>query len=100
METIAIGNTGITTASRIALGTWAIGGWMWGGTLAVMLMVLATVCIAVSAGVGIARLHADRAAWDKAASACGGSVATEDETENEETIALVLEHRRAMLGYR
>ena len=32
METIAIGNTGITTASRIALGTWAIGGWMWGGT--------------------------------------------------------------------
>jgi aryl-alcohol dehydrogenase-like predicted oxidoreductase len=32
METIAIGKTGITTASRIALGTWAIGGWMWGGT--------------------------------------------------------------------
>lgn len=31
METIQIGTSGIT-ASRIALGTWAIGGWMWGGT--------------------------------------------------------------------
>ena len=31
MERIAIPGTGIT-ASRIALGTWAIGGWMWGGT--------------------------------------------------------------------
>ena len=31
METIAIGNTGIR-GSRIALGTWAIGGWMWGGS--------------------------------------------------------------------
>ena len=31
METIAIGTSGIT-ASRIALGTWAIGGWMWGGS--------------------------------------------------------------------
>ncbi len=30
METIDIGTSGIT-ASRIALGTWAIGGWMWGG---------------------------------------------------------------------
>ena len=30
METIRIGTSGIT-ASRIALGTWAIGGWMWGG---------------------------------------------------------------------
>src|SRR6202790_4823101 len=30
METIRIGASGIT-ASRIALGTWAIGGWMWGG---------------------------------------------------------------------
>jgi len=30
METIEIGASGIT-ASRIALGTWAIGGWMWGG---------------------------------------------------------------------
>jgi len=31
METIEIGASGLT-ASRIALGTWAIGGWMWGGT--------------------------------------------------------------------
>jgi aryl-alcohol dehydrogenase-like predicted oxidoreductase len=31
MERIAIGQSGPTT-SRIGLGTWAIGGWMWGGT--------------------------------------------------------------------
>ena len=31
METIEIGSSGLK-ASRIALGTWAIGGWMWGGT--------------------------------------------------------------------
>ena len=31
MERIQIGGTDITS-SRIALGTWAIGGWMWGGT--------------------------------------------------------------------
>lgn len=31
METIDIPGTGII-ASRIGLGTWAIGGWMWGGT--------------------------------------------------------------------
>jgi aryl-alcohol dehydrogenase-like predicted oxidoreductase len=31
MERIKIGNSGIET-SRIGLGTWAIGGWMWGGT--------------------------------------------------------------------
>jgi len=31
MEQIAIGDSGLTT-SRIGLGTWAIGGWMWGGT--------------------------------------------------------------------
>lgn len=31
METIEIGSSGVV-ASRIALGTWAIGGWMWGGT--------------------------------------------------------------------
>jgi aryl-alcohol dehydrogenase-like predicted oxidoreductase len=31
MEHIAIGASGLTT-SRIGLGTWAIGGWMWGGT--------------------------------------------------------------------
>jgi aryl-alcohol dehydrogenase-like predicted oxidoreductase len=30
VETIQIGTSGII-ASRIALGTWAIGGWMWGG---------------------------------------------------------------------
>jgi aryl-alcohol dehydrogenase-like predicted oxidoreductase len=31
MEHIAIGNSGLTV-SRIGLGTWAIGGWMWGGS--------------------------------------------------------------------
>ncbi|SHF36043.1 Predicted oxidoreductase [Modicisalibacter ilicicola DSM 19980] len=31
MQTLDIPGTGIT-ASRIGLGTWAIGGWMWGGT--------------------------------------------------------------------
>jgi aryl-alcohol dehydrogenase-like predicted oxidoreductase len=31
METITIGKSDVTT-SRIGLGTWAIGGWMWGGT--------------------------------------------------------------------
>ena len=31
METIGIGESGLT-ASRIGLGTWAIGGWMWGGS--------------------------------------------------------------------
>jgi len=31
LETIEIMDTGIVT-SRIGLGTWAIGGWMWGGT--------------------------------------------------------------------
>jgi aryl-alcohol dehydrogenase-like predicted oxidoreductase len=31
METITLGTSGITS-SRIGLGTWAIGGWMWGGT--------------------------------------------------------------------
>jgi aryl-alcohol dehydrogenase-like predicted oxidoreductase len=31
MEKIAIGGSGLKT-SRIGLGTWAIGGWMWGGT--------------------------------------------------------------------
>jgi aryl-alcohol dehydrogenase-like predicted oxidoreductase len=31
MEKIAIGKSDLTT-SRIGLGTWAIGGWMWGGT--------------------------------------------------------------------
>jgi aryl-alcohol dehydrogenase-like predicted oxidoreductase len=31
MEHIGIGTSGLST-SRIGLGTWAIGGWMWGGT--------------------------------------------------------------------
>jgi aryl-alcohol dehydrogenase-like predicted oxidoreductase len=31
METVAIGDTSLVV-SRIGLGTWAIGGWMWGGT--------------------------------------------------------------------
>ncbi|MDB6087151.1 MAG: aldo/keto reductase [Gammaproteobacteria bacterium] len=31
METITLGNSDIKS-SRIGLGTWAIGGWMWGGT--------------------------------------------------------------------
>ncbi|MDB5986067.1 MAG: aldo/keto reductase [Nevskia sp.] len=31
METITLGNSAII-GSRIGLGTWAIGGWMWGGT--------------------------------------------------------------------
>jgi aryl-alcohol dehydrogenase-like predicted oxidoreductase len=31
MEKTQIGSSGITT-SRVGLGTWAIGGWMWGGT--------------------------------------------------------------------
>ena len=31
METITLGTSGIRS-SRIGLGTWAIGGWMWGGT--------------------------------------------------------------------
>ena len=31
METLEIRETGVVT-SRIGLGTWAIGGWMWGGT--------------------------------------------------------------------
>ena len=31
MEQIAIGASGLKT-SRVGLGTWAIGGWMWGGT--------------------------------------------------------------------
>ena len=31
METISLGLSSLTT-SRIGLGTWAIGGWMWGGT--------------------------------------------------------------------
>jgi aryl-alcohol dehydrogenase-like predicted oxidoreductase len=32
MEYAQIGGTNITKLSRVGLGTWAIGGWMWGGT--------------------------------------------------------------------
>lgn len=32
MEYTKINNTSLQEASRVALGTWAIGGWMWGGT--------------------------------------------------------------------
>ena len=32
MEFANIANTGLTV-SRVGLGTWAIGGWMWGGTV-------------------------------------------------------------------
>jgi aryl-alcohol dehydrogenase-like predicted oxidoreductase len=32
MEQIKIGTSGLTT-SRVALGTWAIGGWMWGALM-------------------------------------------------------------------
>ncbi len=31
MEQIEIGHSGLK-ASRVGLGTWAIGGWMWGGS--------------------------------------------------------------------
>jgi aryl-alcohol dehydrogenase-like predicted oxidoreductase len=48
MERIAIGRSGIST-SRIGLGTWAIGGWMWGGTDEAQS--LATVRSAVERGV-------------------------------------------------
>jgi hypothetical protein len=46
------------------------------------------------AGFGIARLHADDAAYDPA-SADRGRVAT----ENEHVVALMREHRRAIFGY-
>jgi len=68
------------------------------GTLAIALMILGIVCIVVTAGVGIDRLRADGAEWNDAA-ACGGRVSTSDESQDEETIALVSEHRRAMFGY-
>ena len=51
METIAIGNTGITTASRIALGTWAVGGWMWGGTDE--LQAIRTIHVALDRGINL-----------------------------------------------
>lgn len=48
MEQIAIGKSGLT-ASRIGLGTWAIGGWMWGGTDEAMS--IATIRAAVERGI-------------------------------------------------
>jgi aryl-alcohol dehydrogenase-like predicted oxidoreductase len=48
MEQIAIGKSGVKT-SRIGLGTWAIGGWMWGGTEEAQ--AIATIRSAVQRGV-------------------------------------------------
>jgi aryl-alcohol dehydrogenase-like predicted oxidoreductase len=48
MEQITIGKSGLKT-SRIGLGTWAIGGWMWGGTDEVQ--AIATIRSAVERGV-------------------------------------------------
>ena len=48
MEKIGIGTSNLTT-SRIGLGTWAIGGWMWGGTDEVQSV--ATIRAAVERGV-------------------------------------------------
>jgi aryl-alcohol dehydrogenase-like predicted oxidoreductase len=48
MEQIAIGTSNLNT-SRIGLGTWAIGGWMWGGTDKAQS--IATIRAAVEAGV-------------------------------------------------
>jgi aryl-alcohol dehydrogenase-like predicted oxidoreductase len=48
MEKIAIGSSGLQT-SRIGLGTWAIGGWMWGGTDEVQS--IATIRSAVERGI-------------------------------------------------
>ncbi|HVZ44870.1 MAG TPA: aldo/keto reductase [Ramlibacter sp.] len=48
METTTIGASGIEV-SRIALGTWAIGGWMWGGTDEAQ--AIATIRRAVDSGV-------------------------------------------------
>ena len=48
MEKISIGRSGLTT-SRIGLGTWAIGGWMWGGSDEAEL--IATIRSAIERGV-------------------------------------------------
>jgi aryl-alcohol dehydrogenase-like predicted oxidoreductase len=50
METIEIGGSGLV-ASRIALGTWAIGGWMWGGTDA--RGALRTIEVAIDRGISL-----------------------------------------------
>jgi aryl-alcohol dehydrogenase-like predicted oxidoreductase len=48
MEMIQLGASGLMS-SRIGLGTWAIGGWMWGGTDEAQS--IATICAAVDNGV-------------------------------------------------
>jgi aryl-alcohol dehydrogenase-like predicted oxidoreductase len=50
MEKIAIGSSGLRT-SRIGLGTWAIGGWMWGGTDEALS--IATIRSAVERGISL-----------------------------------------------
>src|SRR6266576_2611559 len=50
METIEIGGPDIL-ASRIALGTWAIGGWMWGGSDA--RSAFSTIQVAIDHGVNL-----------------------------------------------
>ena len=50
MESIGIGTSDVTT-SRIGLGTWAIGGWMWGGTDEAQS--IATIRAAVERGVSL-----------------------------------------------
>ena len=50
MEQIEIGTSGLK-GSRIGLGTWAIGGWMWGGTDEAQS--IATICSAVERGVSL-----------------------------------------------
>ena len=66
------------------------------GILGIMPMVLLTVCIAVIFGVGVARLHTDDAEWEGAALAADGDRVA---TEYEHSIELILEHRRAIVGY-
>jgi aryl-alcohol dehydrogenase-like predicted oxidoreductase len=50
VETIAIGSSGLS-APRIALGAWAIGGWMWGGTDEAQ--AIATIQAAIDRGVSM-----------------------------------------------
>src|ERR1700733_2035684 len=50
MEQLALNGTDLTV-SRIALGTWAIGGWMWGGTSA--REAIATIHAAIDCGVSL-----------------------------------------------
>jgi aryl-alcohol dehydrogenase-like predicted oxidoreductase len=50
METIEIGTSGIT-ASRIALSTWAIGGWAWGGNTVDLQRSIDTIRSAIDRGI-------------------------------------------------